>query len=71
MVPKMNTPDVCGNCKFAKVIPQDLSKRVCGGAPPTPMVVPSPQGMTMQMTRPVVEATMPACALYKERVITS
>jgi len=59
----------CGGCYFAKVIPQlvaqDLSKRICYGAPPSAHQVQLPGGkMSMQMVRPVVSVTEEACALW-------
>jgi hypothetical protein len=58
----------CGTCHFGKIIPQDITKRVCWGAPPTAIQMPAPRGQMMtQMTRPVVSVSDDACALYQEK----
>lgn len=53
----------CGDCRFAKFIPQDVTRRVCIGAPATAMVVPTPKGVMQQNTHPIVSVTDEACAL--------
>ncbi len=59
----------CGTCFFAKITPltaQDISKRVCWGAPPHAQQVPAPGGqLSLQMIRPVVSVSDDACALYQ------
>jgi len=59
----------CGNCHFGKIIPNDLSKRICWGAPPTVIAVGmvGPGQIKTQMVRPVVEVHEEACALYRGR----
>lgn len=69
---------LCGGCLFAKIIPNDFSKRYCFGSPPIPVVVPAPppQGrmpasmgrapaVAVQMLRPVVGVKEHACSLYR------
>ena len=56
----------CGTCHFGKIVSQDISKRICYGAPPSAVQLPAPNGkMTLQMVRPVVSVTDDACALYR------
>ena len=58
----------CGGCHFAKLIGQDITKRVCGGAPPTAIQVPAPGGqMTFRMARPIVDISDEACALFRPK----
>lgn len=58
----------CGTCHFAEVIGQDLSKRVCWGAPPSAIQLPAGGGkLTLQMARPVVSVTDRACGLYRAK----
>jgi len=59
----------CGNCHFGKIIPNDLSKRICWGAPPTVIAVGmvGPGQIKTQMVRPVVEVHEEACALYRSK----
>ncbi len=58
----------CGTCHFGKIIVQDISKRLCHGAPPSVQLVPSAGGqVTMRMSRPVVSVSDEACALYKDK----
>ena len=58
----------CGGCHFAKLIGQDITKRLCHGAPPTAIQVPAPGGqMSFRMARPVVEVSDEACALYRPK----
>lgn len=59
----------CGGCFFAKISPQvvaqDITKRICYGAPPHAHPVQVTGGKwTMQMIRPVVSVSEDACALY-------
>lgn len=54
----------CGNCKFSRIIPADISKRLCVGAPPH--VMATPKGFVN--VRPVVLAKDDACALHQRRV---
>lgn len=62
----------CGSCFFAKLNPQlmaqDLSKRVCFGAPPSAIQLPvQGGGLTLQMARPIVGVSEDACALYRAK----
>jgi hypothetical protein len=62
----------CGGCHFAKLNPQimaqDITKRVCYGAPPSAIQLPAQGGrMTLQMARPVVSVSEDACALWKAK----
>jgi hypothetical protein len=58
----------CGTCYFAEVIGQDITKRLCYGAPPSAIQIPAPTGkMTLQMARPVVSVSDRACSLYQDR----
>ena len=58
----------CGSCHFAKLIGQDITKRVCHGAPPTAIQVPAPGGqITFKMARPIITITDEACALYRAK----
>jgi hypothetical protein len=66
----MNDIRRCGGCHFAKVVPavlaQDLTRRVCYGAPPTPSHVATQGGaVTMRMARPIVSVSEEACALWR------
>ena len=56
----------CGTCRFGQVVPQDISKRLCYGAPPSAIQMPAPSGqMTLRMARPVVGVSDMACSLYQ------
>jgi hypothetical protein len=58
----------CGTCIWAKLMPQDLTKRICWGAPPTCIPVSTPGGKpSVQMLRPIVSVTDDQCALYREK----
>jgi len=58
----------CGQCHFGKFMGQDLTKRICWGAPPSAIQVPARNGqLTLQMARPVVDVSDEACALYRDR----
>lgn len=54
----------CGQCQFGKIMSQDITKRVCWGAPPQVVAV-TPKGITS--IRPLVGANDEACALYAAR----
>lgn len=65
----------CGNCKFASIVKEDLTKRVCHGAPP--QIVPLPiqnslgqMGINLAHHWPLVEVTGQICALYKTKPVT-
>ena len=56
----------CGGCHYGKIVAQDLSKRICYGAPPSAIQMPGPAGQQrLQMARPVVSVSDEACALYR------
>ena len=60
----------CGTCHFGIIVNQDITKRLCHGAPPSAIQMPIPRtpgGMTLQMARPVVSVSDMACALYREK----
>jgi len=62
----------CGGCHFARINPQlaaqDLSKRICYGAPPTAMQMPAGPGqVAMKMFRPIVGVSEDACALWRSK----
>ena len=62
-------PAACGNCLFSAPVPNDLTVVQCRGAPPTPAIVGmGAQGPQIALLRPHVERSMPACALWRERV---
>ena len=55
----------CGGCHYGKIVMQDLTKRLCYGAPPAASQIAAPNGqMTLRMARPVVSVSDEACALY-------
>lgn len=58
----------CGDCEHAVSIPQDLKVISCFGAPPQIVVIPTPQGLQIQLHRPALPRTERACALFKEKV---
>lgn len=62
----MNT---CGQCWFGRVMKEDVTSRLCHGAPPSPIAVPHPRGLKINMIRPVVGAKDEACALFKARLV--
>jgi hypothetical protein len=58
----------CGSCFFAEVLGQDITKRLCYGAPPSAIQISAPTGkMTLQMARPVVSVSDRACSLYQDK----
>jgi hypothetical protein len=62
----------CGGCHFARlnpqIIAQDITKRVCYGAPPSAIQLPAQDGrIHLQMARPVVSVSEDACALWKAK----
>jgi hypothetical protein len=60
--------DRCGGCYFGKLISEDITKRLCHGAPPTSIQVPAPGGqMSFRMARPIVDVSDEACALYRPK----
>lgn len=64
--------EVCGNCRFAVPVPQDMRKISCRGTPPTPVVLggqQTPMGLQLQIECywPQLDTATPACALWKGR----
>lgn len=60
----------CGNCKHGRVVNGDLTKRVCRGAPPQPVLMPAGMGkVQIQFHWPLVDATDEGCGLYKSKVV--
>jgi hypothetical protein len=59
----------CGGCHFGKIIPQDLTKRMCIGAPPTVIAIQTRQPGQVQtmMAHPVVSVSDDACALHRDK----
>ena len=55
----------CANCVFGHVFPQDMSKRLCKGTPPVPLLMPIQGGVQMQFHWPVLSAQENGCALHK------
>ena len=55
----------CGQCHYGKLVPQDITRRVCWGAPP--QVAVTPKGI--MAVRPPVGANDEACALYVARQV--
>lgn len=54
----------CGTCRFAKIMSNDLSKRMCWGAPPVPQEIRQGNNVTYRMVRPIVHVSEDACALH-------
>ncbi len=60
----------CGNCANGKVHGSDLTKRICRGAPPTPVMFPAGPGrVQMQFHFPLMDASEEACGMYKPKVL--
>ncbi len=59
---------VCGGCKWAKRIPQDVRLRQCMGGPPQAIVIQGPQGVMIQTVFPNVSADQEAPACHEEGV---
>ena len=57
----------CGTCAHGAIIPNDLTKRVCHGAPPQIVVLPGARGPSLATMWPNVAVTEEACGLHKER----
>jgi len=58
----------CGGCKFAKIMAQDLARRVCWGGPPQPLQATVTGGkMQVQFVRPIVMVSDDACSLYQAK----
>jgi hypothetical protein len=58
----------CGNCVHGKVHSNDLTKRICRGAPPTPILFPAGPGkVQMQFHFPLMEAMEEGCGMHKAK----
>lgn len=59
----------CGNCFHGKMIQGDLLQRICQGAPPQLLFIPTGPGQgQMQTAWPHVKSAMEACALYQAKL---
>ena len=64
----------CGSCKFGQIVPQELGKLTCFGAPPTPVVIAAGRdqlgrtSMQIELIRPQVSVNERACALHEQRI---
>lgn len=61
----------CGNCGWAKVVPQNLKTRLCWGAPPTPVALPAPGGIQIKSMRAMVDAGEPGCGMHRFNDLSS
>lgn len=51
----MKSFTICASCRFARPAPnRDLKARECWAVPPSPVVLPHPQGCEVRMVRPLV-----------------
>lgn len=55
----------CGDCEHARSFPQDISKRICKGAPPQAVVT----GQQIQMMWPIVGAADEGCGMFKDKIL--
>ncbi len=60
----------CSTCKHGRIIQQDLTKRVCRGAPPQAVVLPDRGSISIQYVWPVVEASDEGCGMYRPSLDT-
>lgn len=73
----MSSLETCTKCKFSRVPPPGVAPdnfRMCFGMPPQVAVIvgPGPNGQPapiMQVNRPIVGGTDPACSLYKPAIL--
>ncbi len=49
------------------IVKQDLTKRICRGAPPQVVVMPVQGGMQVQHHWPLVDSADEGCGLYKTK----
>lgn len=64
----MSEPKRCGSCHFGELVAQDITKRLCFGAPPSATQFPMSNGqLSMRMARPIVSVTDKACALHRSK----
>jgi hypothetical protein len=57
----------CGNCDNAKVGPEtknDLTQRICYGAPPVPVPLPAQNGIMIRSFHPAVAVNDMACGMW-------
>jgi hypothetical protein len=59
----------CGQCFFAEVLKQDMTKRTCYGVPPVMILMPGPkQGMVgLSAQQPIVSVGRRSCGLFQEK----
>jgi hypothetical protein len=58
----------CGTCHFTELVAQDITKRICFGAPPSAIQLPAPNGkMTFQMARPIISVSDRACSFHRTK----
>lgn len=62
------TNQKCGNCVHSRIVKQDLTQRICRGAPPQIVIMPVPGGVQQQHHWPVVDAGDEGCGLYKMKL---
>ena len=59
----------CGTCEHGHIFKDDITKRICRGAPPQIVVLPTPRGITTQNMWPLVGVGDGACSLHKRRIV--
>lgn len=67
--PVLMVAEQCANCKWADPLKEDLTKRVCRGAPPQIVVLPMPGGLQIKHHWPMVESKGPICGMYKKKTL--
>lgn len=55
----------CGNCQWAGIMPEDVTQRICRGAPPQVVVLPNQKGLQLSYQWPVVKSNGPICSMFK------
>lgn len=60
-------PYLCGNCRYGQTVQNDFKVVACHGLPPTPALLPGPQGVAVTMLRAHMDRAEPACALHKPK----
>ena len=62
----------CSQCRFGRLIPNDIKVRQCWGGPPQVVVTSAGNGkMGANFMRPIVAATDDSCALFQLRLTVS
>lgn len=61
----------CGECQHSRSIPDNLQQRVCKGAPPQIVPLPTGMGMSIKLQHiwPTVMATDEGCGMFRSKVI--